>query len=100
MNKILEIIMSISLLINRKENKLINMKNEEILFFLNTIYEQINKLFDDDCIFNKQCLASVACCSDDVKDIINLYQNDSNYNIVNDLKKIRNRLQGLMFGIL
>lgn len=100
MNKILEIIMSISLLINRKENKLINMKNEEILFFLNTIYEQINKLFNDGCIFNKQCLASVSCCCDDVKNIINLYQNDSNYNIVKDLKNVRNRLQGLMFGII
>lgn len=100
MNKILEIIMSISLLINRKENKLINMKNEEIFFFLNTIYEQINKLFDDDLFFNKQYLSSVACCSDDVKSIIEEYQNDSNYNIVNDLKKVRNRLQGLMFGIL
>lgn len=100
MNKILEIIMSISLLINRKENKLISMKTEEILFFLNTIYEQINNLFNDDLFFNRQYLASVSCCSDDVKHIITQYQNDSNYNIVKDLKNIRNRLQGLMFGII
>lgn len=100
MNKILEIITRISLLINRKENKLINMKNEEILFFLNTIYEQINELFNDDLFFNKQYLASVSCCSDDIKSIITQYQNDSNYNIIHDLKNVRNKLQGLMFGII
>lgn len=92
---ILPTVCHISGLIN--EIKKQNQSDREINYIhLLNIYEELSSLYSD---FNDYYSDSIIFCKEKLYDIIQKYNNDSNYMSLSDLEEIKMKMKTLMFLI-
>lgn len=69
-------------------------KKEVVNYHFANIFEQINKLILDNNVRTEIC-----DCKDKMHNIMQKYNNDSNYTFINELEEIKRKLKTVIFSI-
>lgn len=82
-----------------KESK--NIEKEVVNYHFANIFEQINKLILDSnaCTDNGYFKGVICDCKDKLYNIMQKYNNDSDYTFINELEEIKRKLKTVMFLI-
>lgn len=78
-----------------------NIEKEFVNYHFFNIFEQINKLIIDSnaCTDNGYFKGVISGCKDKLYNIMQKYNNDSNYAFINELEEIKRKLKTVMFSI-
>lgn len=78
-----------------------NIEKEVVIYHFVNIFEQINNLIlnTDVCTENAYFKCVISGCKDKLYNIMQKYNNDSNYTFINELEEIKRKLNTVMFSI-